>query len=522
MPRLIRIVPALAAAALVLTACSDAEDAESSGAEAPGETGSESGAEGSDAGEEMPPAPEGLEEFYEQEVSWTDCDDYECADIEVPLDYDAPDGETISLAIKRLPASDGEPIGSMLINPGGPGGSGVEFVEYATSSISPEVTSVYDVVGFDPRGVQNSTQIDCVSDSELDRLLATDYPDTPEGEADWEADAQLIGEGCAAESGDLAGNVDTESAARDMDVIRAVLGESQLDYLGYSYGTLLGSTYADLFPDNVGRMVLDGALDPTSTGFDVTLGQAGGFEGALRAYIEDCQSGSLCPLSGSVDDGAEQIVELLESAEANPLPTGDPDRPLTQALALTGIILPMYDESSWPMLTAALQAAINLDEGSALLQFADLYNTRNPDGTFADNSTEANWAINCLDYPAVEHTQAELDEQVAELEEVAPTFGQFFGGENDELCLNYPHQSEREPGPVSAEGSGPIVVIGTTGDPATPYEWAVGLADQLDEGVLVSYEGEGHTAYGRSNDCVQGAVDEFFLEGTPPEDELSC
>ncbi|MGO1562949.1 MAG: alpha/beta hydrolase, partial [Actinomycetaceae bacterium] len=364
--------------------------------------------------------------------------------------------------------------------------------------------------------------IDCVDDAELDRVISADYPDTPEGDAEWDADAQLIGEGCAAESGELAGNVDTESAARDMDIIRAALGETQLDYLGFSYGTFLGSTYADLFPENVGRMVLDGALDPTSNGFDVTLGQAGGFEGALRAYIEDCQSGPLCPLSGSVDDGADQIVELLESAEANPLPTSDSDRPLTQSLAFTGIITPMYDESSWPMLTAALQEAINLGEGTMLLQFADIYNTRNSDGSFADNSTEANWAINCLDYPAEELSEAELDEQLAQLEEVAPSFGQFFGGTNDRLCLNFPYQSEREPGPVTAEGSGPIVVIGTTGDPATPYEWAVGLADQLDEGVLVSYEGEGHTAYGRSNDCVQGAVDEFFLEGTAPEDELSC
>ncbi|MGO1562993.1 MAG: alpha/beta hydrolase, partial [Actinomycetaceae bacterium] len=473
-------------------------------------------------GGDAPPVPAGLEEYYGQDVGWTDCGPMECAEIEVPLDYDSPDGEAITLALNRVPASGGEPIGSMLVNPGGPGASGIEFAEYATSQISPEVTEVYDVIGFDPRGVQNSSQIDCVDDAELDRIISADYADTPEGDAEWDADAQMVADGCEAQSGELAGNVDTESAARDMDVIRAVLGEDRLDYLGYSYGTFLGSTYAELFPGAVGRMVLDGALDPTSTSFDVTLGQAAGFEGALRAYIEDCQAGPLCPLTGDVDDGAQQVVELLENALANPLPTSDPDRPLTQSLAFTGIITPMYDEASWPALTAALQSALNLDDGSMLLSFADLYNVRNDDGTFADNSTEANWAINCLDYPAEELTEAELDERLAELEEVAPSFGQFFGGSNDHLCLNYPYESEREPGPVTAEGADPIVVIGTTGDPATPYEWAVGLAEQLESGVLVSYEGEGHTAYGRSNDCVQDAVDTFFLEGTPPEDELSC
>ncbi|MGO1173373.1 MAG: alpha/beta hydrolase, partial [Actinomycetaceae bacterium] len=195
MPRLTRIVPALAAAALVLTACGSGE------AETPtadpgtgGETGSESGSgSGSSAGSqpqsgegEMPPAPEGLETYYEQDVSWTDCGGFECADIEVPLDYDAPDGETITLAVNRLPASGGEAVGSMLINPGGPGGSGVEFLEFATQTISPEVTEAYDIIGFDPRGVQNSTQIDCVDDAELDRVISADYPDTPEGDAEWD------------------------------------------------------------------------------------------------------------------------------------------------------------------------------------------------------------------------------------------------------------------------------------------------------------------------------------------------
>jgi pimeloyl-ACP methyl ester carboxylesterase len=230
----------------------------------------------------MPPAPAGLEDFYDQQVTWEQCGNrYECTDVEVPLDYDAPDGETITIAVKRLDATGGDPMGSILVNPGGPGGSGIEFVEYVTSSMSPEIYQNYDVVGFDPRGVQNSTPLDCVSDADLDRIISADYADTDAGEAEWATDATAIGEGCEELSGELAGNMDTVSAARDMDVIRAVLGESEFDYLGFSYGTFLGSTYADLFPENIGHMVLDGALDPTSSSFDMNLGQAGGFEGAF-------------------------------------------------------------------------------------------------------------------------------------------------------------------------------------------------------------------------------------------------
>jgi pimeloyl-ACP methyl ester carboxylesterase len=517
-----RTLPVLAAAALVLSACVETNPVEPTdpSSDGSGETGTDG--DGGDSAD-MPPAPAGLEDFYDQQVTWEQCGNrYECTDVEVPLDYDAPDGETITIAVKRLDATGGDPMGSILVNPGGPGGSGIEFVEYVTSSMSPEIYQNYDVVGFDPRGVQNSTPLDCVSDADLDRIISADYADTDAGEAEWATDATAIGEGCEELSGELAGNMDTVSAARDMDVIRAVLGESEFDYLGFSYGTFLGSTYADLFPENIGHMVLDGALDPTSSSFDMNLGQAGGFEGAFMAYIEDCLAGSLCPLSGTPDEAAEQIVDLLDDALANPLPTGDSDRPLTQSLAFTGMIVTMYDESSWPMLTAALTEAMTLGTGASLLELADIYNVRNSDGTFGDNSTEANWAINCMDYPATEYTQEELDDQLSQLEEAAPHFGQFFGGSNDELCLNFPFQSEREPGEVTAAGSDPIIVIGTTGDPATPYEWSVGLADQLENGVLVSYDGEGHTAYGRSNDCVQSAVDQYFLEDVVPEDELSC
>ena len=317
----------------------------------------------------------------------------------------------------------------------------------------------------------------------------------------------------------LLGHVDTRSAARDLDVLRAALGDETLSYLGFSYGTLLGATYAGLFPETVGRMVLDGAVDPTLERAELGLGQAIGFEGALRAYVEDCLAGDDCPLTGSVDQALQQVSGLVDQARRSPLRT-ESGRALTGSLAFTGVAVALYDEEFWPPLTQALTAALRQDDGTILLALADLYNDRNEDGTFASNSMEAFIAVSCLD--SVESPDpAEMRATAAELAEAAPTVGRFFGY-NGVVCASWPHPPVGEVGPITAEGAPPIVVIGTTNDPATPYVWAEGLAEQLSSGVLLTYEGEGHTAYGRSNDCIAAAVDAYLLEGTVPADGTRC
>lgn len=465
----------------------------------------------------LPEVPAELVTYYEQELAWEDCGDgLECADVRVPLDYDDPDAAEITLAVQRLPAED-PTAGSLLVNPGGPGVPASDLLVGAPERFSQDLLAAFDVVAVDPRGVGASTPVDCVDDAELDAILSdssgTDDPSAYQAEA-----AELAG-ACAASTGPLIAEVDTVSAARDMDVVRHLLGEARLDYLGYSYGTYLGAVYAETFPDRTGNLVLDGAMDPTVSLHETTLAQATAFEDALHAYVEHCLGAESCPLSGTVEDGVDQVATLLDVTADTPLPTAD-GRPLTSALALSGILLPLYDDAYWPVLSQGLTQAMVDGDGSTLIALADAYVGRGPDGTYANNQVEANWAITCLDHGAGDPATWEAD--AAELTEAAPTFGPLLAY-GEVLCAAWPGNPAGTRGePIAAVGAPPVMVIGTTGDPATPYEWSVALADQLESGFLVTYEGEGHTAYGRSNPCVTTAVDAFLVDGTVPAEGLTC
>ncbi len=472
-----------------------------------------------------PATPEAasIEGFYEQEVAWTACGAFECASVDAPLDWDDAAAGAITLALQRSVATgpEGERIGSLLINPGGPGSSAIEFLEYAVADVFGQpVLDAYDVVAFDPRGVGASSAVDCGPDPVVDAFLTSDV--VLEDQADVDAareQARAFGEGCLGSTGPLLGEIDTVSAARDMDLLRAVLGDEQLHYAGFSYGTFLGATYADLYPENVGRLLLDGALDPSMSNDDLVVGQAIGFEEALAAYVEDCQGGQGCPLEGSIDEGKQQIADLVARVERKPLDAGD-GNVVNATLAFYGIVVTLYDDASWPYLTIALAEAMDQNTGATLLELANFYLDRTPDGHYTSNSMVAFSAINCLDYPVVERS---YDEMVAFAEEVsaqAPTFGREFAMAVG--CEAWPFASQAERKEITAAGAAPIVVVGTTGDPATPYEWSVALAEQLESGVLITWQGEGHTAYGRSNACVEDAVDAYLVQGTVPQDGLEC
>ncbi|KQY46102.1 alpha/beta hydrolase [Cellulomonas sp. Root137] len=461
-----------------------------------------------------------LAQFYGQQLDWTTCAEGECATAQVPTDYANPSGPSIGIALARLRATGGEPLGSLLVNPGGPGVSGVDFLASVASTVSPDVRLQYDLVAFDPRGVQRSSPVDCVDGPALDELLAYD--------ADYSTDAGIqtvidmygeLGAGCAERTGDSLAHVDTVSATRDLDILRGALGDEKLSYLGYSYGTVLGSTYAALFPAKVGRLVLDGAKPPTLTTTEVSQGQAVGFENALRAYIADCQAGPGCPMDGSVDDGLEQIAGLLDRARSNPLSTGTA-RDLTASLAFYGIAMPLYSQSYWPYLTQALTGALENNDGSMLLQLADQYFDREPDGTYSTNAMVAFFAINCLDSRDPADFEA-MRAEAAQIEAAAPTVGVYFGY-GATVCAQWPVPEVGGLPSYTAEGAAPILVVGTTGDPATPYAWAEEMADLLSSGVLLTYEGEGHTAYGSSNECIAAAVDGYLLSGTVPADGTRC
>ena len=467
--------------------------------------------------------PAELAPFYEQVLTWKSCQGgMQCSTATAPLDWADPSAGTIDLALIRKPAS-GTRLGSLLVNPGGPGGSGYDFikdsVDYATDA---RLQSSFDIVGFDPRGVNRSTPVTCYDDpAELDAYLYDIYPGTP-GSDEWLAAAdetmKKFGERCLELTGPLLGTVDTPSAARDLDMLRAALGDTKLNYLGYSYGTLLGQVYAELFPGKTGRLVLDGAVDPAASDFEGTATQAKGFESALKAFLADCSGQSDCPFSGSVDDSLLQIRALLDSLDASPLRNSD-GRELGSSAMFTAIILPLYNADNW-MYLRQLFAEVKKGDPAYAFQLADSYNGRNPDGTYADNQTEAFIAINCLDAHGDGDVE-QMRQEAAELKKIAPVFGpqMSWGGTG---CPNWPVPAKRDRVPIVAAGSADILVIGTTNDPATPYSWAQKVASTLENGHLITYTGEGHTAYNKSNSCVNDAVDDYFINGTVPADDPRC
>jgi pimeloyl-ACP methyl ester carboxylesterase len=461
-----------------------------------------------------------LETFYDQELDWRECDDAECAELTVPVDYGDPGGETIDLALLKVPAADPDArIGSLVVNPGGPGAPGTDYAGAAKDVFRQPILDAYDIVGFDPRGTGESAPVDCLSDGELDDYIAQDPdPDTAAEAATYAEWVEKLGAGCADRSGDVAAHVTTIETARDMDVLRAALGESELDYFGASYGTKLGATYADLFPDRVGRLVLDGAVDVSLSSRELSLQQAAGFETALRAYVQDCVDSGDCVLGDSLDEGLATIKQLLDEIDAQPLPTDDGDRELEVGNAFYGVVLPLYVRDYWDLLTEGLTDALDGD-GTLLLQYSDVYNSRSGGG-YTDNSSEAIYAINCLDDPwSIPAT--EVPANLAEFEEASPTFGSVFAW-GLTSCGGIQVQSSEEPREIRAAGAAPIVVVGTTRDPATPYAWAVALADQLESGVLVTRDGDGHTGYNSGNECVDTAIEDYLVAGTVPDDGLSC
>ncbi|WP_194763750.1 alpha/beta hydrolase [Microbacterium sp. UFMG61] len=459
--------------------------------------------------------------FYGQTLTWTECGTgFDCTDVTAPLDWENPGDGEITLSVVRHQAT-GEAQGSLLTNPGGPGASGVELIRDSLDfAVGADLIENFDVIGFDPRGVGQSSAVTCLDAAGMDDYLYT-LPTAKRGTPEWEAEllagAEEFAQACDANSDGILPHITTINSARDMDLIRAVLGDTELNYLGYSYGTFLGATYASLYPDKAGRLVLDGAIDPAVSGLDVGATQALGFESALRAYMQSCLDSGECPFNGTVDEAMADLGALLASVDANPLQNGD-GRMMGADALMTGIIAALYSADNWTYLTQALDEALQGDPTTAFF-LADFYNGRDQDGSYLDNSTEAFRAYNCMDYPVEDDPAAEAAIE-AKIAEGAPTIAPYWSGPDP--CEVWPYPPTGTRGEITAEGAGPILVVGTTNDPATPYEWSESLAGQLDEGVLITRVGEGHTGYNKGNSCVDSAVEAFFLDDTVPEDGLRC
>lgn len=445
----------------------------------------------------------------------------QCGKITVPIDYANPDGPTAQLAMVRFPAT-GQKIGSLLINPGGPGESGIEAAVSLIDTMPPSVRQRFDLVGFDPRGVGASTPaLWCNSDADNDRLRADPQVDySPEGVARIEQQTKEFVQRCVDKMGnDFLENVGTANVAKDLDALRAAVGDEKLNYLGYSYGTRIGAAYAEAFPDKVRAMILDGAVDPNADPIQADIDQAEAFQKAFNDYAADCAKSPECPLG---DDPAKAVAvykSLVDPLVAKPMPTRDP-RGLSYSDAIVGTIMALYSPNLWRHLTRGLKEMTN-GRGDTMLALADMYMRRDPKGHYT-NATDARVSVNCVDQPPITDRDKVIEED-RRLREVAPfmSYGEFTGHAPLSTCAFWPVQPTGKPHVASAPGLPPILVISTTGDPATPYQAGVDLAKQLG-GALLTFNGTQHTVAFQGQQCVDDFASAYLIDLKLPPEGATC
>ena len=487
--------------------------------------------------------PKGLESFYHQDLTWTDCTDdatgtaFQCATVTVPLDYDNPQGQTITVALKKLPSTSSSPRGSVFLNPGGPGGSGISVIEsqaelYKSGDLS-EVLANYDVIGFDPRGVGQSTHITCWTPEDVQAILAGQAevpfsPLTPGSAADIVTQGSREAAACEehTEVPEILDHADTRSVARDMDVMRALVGDKDLNYLGYSYGTYLGAVYTELFPDNIGRVVLDSAMDPTMARQDPMEGDAAAGEQSLRTYIESQQGQAGFPLSGTTDAAVAQLATFLDGLDADPLTVSGSGTPLNRAKAVDAISkLVTTSPDKWPLLTEGLTQAMNAHDGSALKANADAVSGNSAPPTTEKQVVEQLQGLKvfsanrCLDFPDAGN-ESSWDAALASYHHDYPVFHSLLP-QYDAFCHGWGHTSRTEAVDVDVEATNPMLVIGILHDPQTPYPWSKALVSKIRNSHLLSVDMYGHGATG-SNACTSAKVSDYLVNGTLPSDGEIC
>jgi len=484
---------------------------------APGEAGV-SGAAGSGAGDGGAPAGS-----PGPPLRWANCsgsrgpDGYECATLGAPLDPAHPGPSTIALGLARAPA-EGHSEGVILVNPGGPGVSAVDALPGIVDMIAPKVAKRFDIVAFDPPGVGHSTPITCLDNAALGQYLHVD-PAGPgsAGLAAVVASDAALGAACRAHSGAILGHVSTLDAARDMDLVRKALRVAKVNYVGFSYGTSLGAAYAELFGSHIRAMVLDGAIDPSVAALPFLQAQANSLDAQFRRFASACQASPLCSWRGVEGRGGDLVAafqSLVSRVRAHPIPVGD--RTVGPSELFYGTVADLYSTQSWPAIQEGLAAAEQGD-GRVLLDSFDQYVGRSADGTY-DNTFEAESAVNCLDGPAP--TAEAIAAAQPGFAAAAPIFGtSVLYGELS--CSAWPVAPTSAPHVVRAPQAPAIVVVGSTGDPVTPYAGAKGLASQLDHGVLLTRTGDGHTGYGASA-CIRSAVDAYLTELAVPPPGKTC
>lgn len=463
-------------------------------------------------------------------LSWQTCDDdavaeedrdiLECATLDVPLDYAQPDGETITLALVRIPASSTRE-GAVLYNPGGPGGSGFEYVARGGQRYVDTLgLESFDFVGFDPRGVDRSAGIRCQSDAELDKYMFPDTtPDTPEEEAFLTESRYAFADACKAKYGDTLQHYSTANTARDMDMIRMAMGDEKIRYVGVSYGTYLGAVYATLFPEHVQAMVLDSAYQPAGdTIEDQYLTQLKGFALAMNNWIDWCESEAGCAFA--TGDVGKRWDALYAQYDANPVTAAD-GRVANQEVVVLATISALYSESSWPELGVALNNAENGDT-RGIWSLADAYNEREDDGSYA-TMQQSNSVINCASGLTYDTVTTGAEELYQQMRDAAPYFTKDLTVEDLQTpadCGKY--MPEMTQPTLGYTGTAPILVVAGENDPATPLRWGTKMRDAMGSTArLVKYTGEGHGQV-LSSTCVSEYASAVLVLGTLPTADVTC
>ncbi len=445
----------------------------------------------------------------------------QCGKIAVPVNYDKPDDAQATIALIRFRAT-GEKIGSLIINPGGPGESGIEAASSLVEGLPTQVRQRFDLVGFDPRGVGASTPaLWCNSDEDNDRLRADPQVDySPAGVDRIEKTTKEFVQRCVDKMGtEFLANVGTTSVAKDLDALRAAVGDDKLNYLGYSYGTRIGAAYAEAYPDKVRAMILDGAVDPNADPIQADIDQAQAFQKAFDDYAADCAKDPACPLGTDAAKAVAVYRGLVDPLVDKPLKTKDP-RGLAYSDAIVGTIMALYSPNLWRHLTQGL-TEMTKGRGDTMLALADMYMRRDAEGHYT-NATDARVAVNCVDQPPVN----DRDKVVAEdkrLREVAPfmSYGEFTGHAPMSTCAFWPVPATSTPHTAKAPGLPPVLVISTTGDPATPYQAGVDLAKQLG-GALLTFKGTQHTVAFQGEQCVDDYVAAYLVDLKLPPAGATC
>lgn len=462
------------------------------------------------------------EDYQKQKLTWISCGGpFLCTDVTVPVNYANPGGERIQLSLVKYPATNlKKRLGSLLVNPGGPGASGVEYGYAAEYIVSKEILSSYDLIGFDPRGVGGSSAERCLTNSETDRLVEANGPPVDGLSIEkLEESSKLLATRCAEKLGERLKFLGSVDVVRDMELMRQVLGDAKLNFLGKSYGTYLGLVYASMYPKNVGRFVLDGVIDPKLSANELNKAQAVGFEIALDAFLKDCITRASCFYQGTLDQARAEITRIQEQI-GNKALTGKDGRAATASIFILAMVASLYDsETGWPALNKALKDVYR-GKGQRLYSLVNDYVVRNKKGRYLSNENEIAYVVNCLD--RIDDASPErlaLDAQ--KFASFAPHFGPYIAW-STLPCHYWPYEPIRPPVELNGKGAPNFIVIGTTRDPATPYAWAIDVTSKFASAFLITADGDGHTGHGRGSACVDNAVDTFMLSGELPKRPLRC